>query len=269
MTIWQAIIYGIVQGITEFIPVSSSGHLALSQNFLGSGADQMIIEMINLGTLLALLFAFRKRIWSILKDVFRNKKWNLAINLLITSIPAGIIGLTLSGFIARTHFFGATIVVALALGSVGLVMIYLNKIVEYFHVRPLPMENISKKRALVIGLVQTFALIPGVSRSGATIITGRLIGLNSRDAAEYSFLASIPLFVGVVAKGFISSSDRAYWYDNMYALLIGNFVAFVIGFFVINFLLSYLQRRNSLRVFGIYRVILASVVLGLLLLTQL
>ncbi|MCL2038732.1 undecaprenyl-diphosphate phosphatase [Candidatus Saccharibacteria bacterium] len=280
MTIWLAIIYGVVQGLTEFIPVSSSGHLALAQNFLAGGVDQLFIEMINLGTLLALLIAFRKKLWSILQDIFIKRNFKLAINLLITAIPAAILGLTLSDFIAETHFFGATVVVALAMMLVGLIMIFLNPIIARLNarhfqitsvanVRTLKINNLRKKQALVIGLSQSVALIPGVSRSGATIITGRLLGLDSRDAAEYSFLASIPLFCGVVAKGFLSSSDRAYWSANFWPLVIGNLAAFVVGIIAIRFLLAYLKRQNSLRLFGIYRVALASSVLIFLLLTQL
>ena len=269
MTFWLAILYGAVQGLTEFIPVSSSGHLALAQNLFAGGVDQLFIEMINLGTLLALLIAFRKKIWSILQDIFLRKNWTLAINLLITAIPAGIIGLTLGDFIAETPFFGAVAVVAIAMMAVGFIMIFLNKIIARLKVRDLAFDKIKKKQALVIGLSQAIALIPGVSRSGATIITGRLLGLNSRDAAEYSFLASIPLFMGVVAKGFLSSSDRAYWSENFWPLIVGNLVAFVVGVIVIRFLLAYLKQKNSLEIFGIYRVVLASSVLVILLLTRL
>lgn len=269
MTFWLAIIYGAVQGLTEFIPVSSSGHLALAQNFLAGGVDHLFIEMINLGTLLALLFAFRKKIWAILQDIFLHKKWGLAINLLITAIPAGVIGLALGGFIADNSFFGNTVVVAIAMMSVGVVMIFLDRITKRFFVRNLPLDKINKKQALIVGLSQTVALIPGISRSGATIITGRLLGLNSHDAAEYSFLASIPLFCGVVAKGFLSSSDRAYWAENLWPLIVANLVAFIVGAIVIKFLLAYLQRKNSLKVFGIYRVVLATSVLVALLLSNL
>jgi undecaprenyl-diphosphatase len=269
MTFLLAILYGVVQGLTEFIPVSSSGHLALAQNLFAGGVDQLFIEMINLGTLLALLIAFRKKIWSILQDIFLHKKWGLAINLLITAIPAGIIGLTLNDFIAETGFFGAAVVVAIAMMLVGLIMIFLNQILAKLKVFPLAFDKISKPQALIIGLSQSVALIPGVSRSGATIITGRVLGLNSHDAAEYSFLASIPLFMGVVAKGFLSSEDRAYWSANFWPLVLGNLAAFVVGVIVIKFLLAYLQRKNSLRVFGIYRVVLAASVLAILLVTKL
>ena len=269
MTILLAILYGAVQGLTEFIPVSSSGHLALAGYFFADGIDQLFVEMINLGTLAALFIAFRKKIWSILVDVFQNKKWRLAVNLLITAIPAGIIGLTLGDFIADTGFFGAAVVVAVAMMLVGFIMIFLNQITRKLKVKELAFDQVGKKQALIIGLSQAVALVPGVSRSGATIITGRVLGLNSRDAAEYSFLASIPLFLGVVAKGFLSSSDRAYWSEHFWPLVIGNLVAFVVGVIVINFLLGYLKRKNSLRIFGIYRVVLAASVLLILLCTNL
>lgn len=262
MNILQAIFLGFVQGLTEFIPVSSSGHLVLIQQlFSWNGSHfHLFLEFINLGTLLALLIYFRKRIWSILIDIFKHHNFHLAANLLITSIPAGLIGLALSDFIDSAPFFSSLFTIACAMGIVGLIMIIIDRLP---HLSPLKNENeLSPFRALAIGLLQVFALIPGTSRSGTTIIAGRLMGLDSESSANYSFLASIPIMTGVCLKMFLSSSSRAYLAANLPALLIGNLVAFVVGWFALKFLLAYLKKPGSLQTFGKYRLVLALVIIG-------
>ncbi len=265
MEIWQALILGLIQGLTEFIPVSSSGHLELAQHIfcIPSQNFHLFLEFINLGTLLALLIFFRKRIWKILHDVFTEKNYKLALNILITSIPAGIIGLLLSDFIENNDFFSSLFTVSIAMGVVGLIMICIDFLP---HLSNLKNENsLTPIRALVIGLLQTFALIPGTSRSGTTIIAGRLVGLDSESSAEYSFLASIPIMVGVCLKMFLSESNRAYFAANADVLILGNLVAFVVGLIALRFLLDYLKKPKSLQTFGKYRIILAFLVIGTLL----
>ncbi len=263
MGIAEAIVLGLTQGLTEFIPVSSSGHLEIVEALMGLRADDFhfFLELINIGTLLALLIYFRKRILSILEDIFKKHNYKLAINILITSIPAGIIGLLLSDFIEGNPFFSSLATIAIAIGLVGLLMIFIDKLP---HLSKLKDENhLTKTRALLIGLAQTFALIPGVSRSGSTIVAGRLVGMNSESSAEYSFLASIPIMCGVCLKTFISSSSRAYLVNNFGILLLSNIIAFAAGMFAIDFVMRFLKKSSSLKYFGYYRVILACLVLAL------
>lgn len=267
MSVWMSIILGLVQGLTEFIPVSSSGHLEIVQQVLGTRGDDFhyFLELINIGTLLALLIFFRKRIVKILQDVFVRKNYTLAINILITSIPAGVIGFLLSGVIGDAPFFSSLYTISIAMGVVGILMIIVDKLPQ---MSKLKNENyLPKSRALFIGLAQTFALIPGVSRSGSTIVAGRMAGLNSESAAEYSFLASIPIMCGVVLKTFVSSGSRAYLFDNWWMLLLSNAVAFVSGLVAIGFLLKFLKKSDNLKWFGYYRVILACIVLILVLIS--
>ena len=262
MNILETIVLGLVQGLTEFIPVSSSGHLVIAQQLFGSGSDHTFLEFINIGTVLALVIFFRKRIWLILKDVFINKNYTLARNILITAIPAGIVGYLLSDFIDNTPFFGSLAVVMVTLAVVGLLMIVLEKLPKLDPVKN--GNHLSAGRAFLIGLAQMFALIPGVSRSGSTIITGRLMGLSPAAAAEYSFLASLPIMLGVTLKVFIKSSDRLYFVEHMPMLLLSNLVAFVSGLIAIGFLMNYLS-KHSLAVFGWYRVGLAAIIAVVLL----
>lgn len=265
MDIFQSILLGFVQGLTEFIPVSSSGHLELAQQLFGFAGENfhLFLEFINLGTLLALLIYFRKRIWKIIKDIFTEKNYKLALNLLITSIPAGIIGLILSGFIEEQSFFSSLYTVCGAMGIVGLIMVAIDHIP---HMSELKSENeLTPIRALIIGLLQTFALIPGVSRSGSTIIAGRIVGMDSESSAEYSFLASIPIMAAVCLRMFLSSTGRAYFTANLGPLLLGNLVAFIVGLIALRFLLAYLKKPKSLQSFGKYRIIVACLVIGTML----
>lgn len=265
MDIFQAIILGLVQGLTEFIPVSSSGHLELVQYIFNFSADNfhLFLEFINLGTLLALLIYFRKRIWKIIKDIFTERNYKLALNILITSIPAGVIGLILAGFIENNEFFNSIYTVCAAMGIVGLIMVLIDKLP---HMSSLKSENnLTPARALIIGLTQVFALIPGVSRSGSTIVAGRLVGMDSESSAEYSFLASIPIMCGVCLKMFLSSEGREYFGQNLEILLWGNLVAFIVGMIALKFLLKYLKKPKSLQTFGKYRIIVCLLMIGTML----
>ena len=259
MNILESTVLGLVQGITEFIPVSSSGHLEITQRILGAGGRaedfHFFLELINFGTLFALLFYYRQTIWEILQRVFVKKDYKLALNILITSIPAGIIGLLLSKAIEKLPFFSSLTTIGFAMGFVGLIMIFVNKLP---HLSKLKDENeLTPGRALAIGLAQTFALIPGVSRSGSTIITGRVMGLDSKSAAKYSFLASLPIMIAVCGKSLLSSSSRAYITSNLGMLLLSNLVAFVSGLIALQIVMKYFKKENSIPSFGVYRVILA------------
>jgi len=253
----EAIILGLIQGLTEFIPVSSSGHLVIGQTLFSGSSSHLFLEWINIGTLGALLVYFRRRIIAIFVDIFKHKKYQLARNIVITALPAGIVGFLLAGFIGRTPFFGSIITVTITLALVGILMVVLDKLPKASKV--VAGENLSPWRALAIGVAQILALIPGVSRSGSTIITGRLMGLSAAQAAEYSFLASLPIMLGVTLKLVLSSSDRQYFIDNAAMLTLSNAVAFIAGLVAVGFLMRYLS-RHSLALFGWYRIGLATII---------
>lgn len=265
MDIFEAILLGFVQGITEFIPVSSSGHLEIVRQIFNFPAENfhLFLEFINLGTLLALIFYFRKRIWKIITDVFHERNYKLAINIVITCIPAGLAGLLLGDLIENSDFFNSIFTVAGAMGIVGIIMVLIDKLP---HMSKLENEeHLTPVRALIIGILQTFALIPGTSRSGTTIIAGRLTGLDSESAAEYSFLASIPLMCAVCLKMFLSETGRTYFAANVGPLLLSNLVALIVGWLALTFVLSYLKKPKSLQSFGKYRIIVACLVIGTML----
>jgi len=255
MTLLEAIILGLIQGLTEFIPVSSSGHLVVAQILFGRTPSHLFLEFINIGTALALVVFFWGRLVEIAREVVVDRNLVMARNVLITALPAGVIGFTFADFIAINPFFANGWVVVVTLASVGAVMVLLPRIPKASSLSRA--ENLSPQRALAIGFAQALALVPGVSRSGSTIIAGRLAGLKAAQAAEYSFLVSIPIMIGVTAK--VLLSDQQYLVDNMYILLAGNAVAFISGLFAVGFLMRYLQ-RHELAVFGWYRIGLAAVI---------
>jgi len=264
MNLLETIVLGLIQGLTEFIPVSSSGHLVLAQQFFSGASDHLFLEFVNIGTLLALLVYFRKRIKGIIIDVFVNKNLILARNILITAFPAGLIGLFLADFIESAPFFESVLVVTIALAVIGVVMIVLEKLPKASPVKA--GEDLTAPRALAIGLMQMLALVPGVSRSGSTIIAGRLTGLSPAAAAEYSFLVSIPIMLGVTAKLLMKASDRAYLLEHLPTLILSNTIAFISGLVAVGFLMRYLA-NHSLAIFGWYRLGLAAV-LAVVLLVQ-
>ena len=261
----EGAVLGLVQGLTEFIPVSSSGHLEFIQQLIGNRSNDfhLFLEFINIGTLLALIIFYRYRIKDIILDVFKRHNYRLALNLIITTIPAATIGFLASSLISSLPFFSSIITISFAMIAVGILMIVIDKLPKLSRLKN---ENhLTKPRALLIGLAQVFALIPGTSRSGSTIIAGRIVGLNSESAANYSFLASIPIMLGVLVKTLISTTDRAYFFDNLPNLVIANLIAFAFGLLALRFVMQYLKRREALRAFGWYRIIIASVALIFLL----
>lgn len=261
MTIVESIVLGLIQGLTEFIPISSSGHLVVAQHFLSGASDHLFLEWINIGTMLALIAYFWQRIIAIITDVFVSRNFRLLRNILLTSIPAGVVGFVSADLIEHSAFFGSVVVVAVMSAVVGIVMIVLEKLPKASPVKN--GEALTVPRALTIGFAQMLALIPGTSRSGATIIAGRLSGLSAKEAAEYSFLASLPIMAGVTLK--VILQDGAYFASHVDTLLIGNVAAFVSGLLAVGFLMRYLA-NHSLAVFGWYRVALSIVIVGILLL---
>ena len=263
MSIVEAIFLGVVQGLTEFIPVSSSGHEVLVEHFFGAGRDHLFLEFINIGTVVALVIYFWPKIMDLLEEMIFRHNWRLAWNIFISAVPAGVFGLLLADAIENNAFFGNAWVVAVMMLVVGLIMVRLEKLPRLKPVKD--GEHLTQNRAWGIGLAQAVALIPGTSRSGSTIVAGRLVGLSPEAAAEYSFLLSVPIMLGVIAKVFLKSSDRAYLAHNLMPVVVSNIFAFGFGLLAVSFLMRYLS-RHSLAIFGWYRIGLAVVVMGLLLL---
>jgi undecaprenyl-diphosphatase len=258
--IFESLILGLVQGITEFIPVSSSGHLVLTQELFGQTADHLFIQALDFGTLLALVIFFWPRLVDLARQVFVERNFRLLRNLVLTALPVAVIGLALSRAIESNGFIKSPIVVSVMLAVVGLVMIVLEKLPKLSAKQD--GADLTAGRAIGIGLAQVLALIPGVSRSGSTIIASRLAGLKPKAAAEYSFMVSIPIMCGLVLK--LLAADYGYIAANWQPLLVGNLAALVAGLIAVKFMIGYLS-RHSLAVFGWYRLAVAAIFAILLL----
>lgn len=260
----DALVLGSIQGLTEFIPISSSGHLVIAQTFLSGASEHLFLEWINVGTVLALIIFFRARIINAIRTILVERDYALLRNVLIAILPAGLAGFLLADFIETTAFFGSVWTVVVMLVIVGVALIVLERLPKRSPVSSA--ERLPWQRALAIGGAQALALVPGTSRSGATIIAGRLSGLNRSEAAAFSFLVSIPIMLGLIAKLVLSSSGREYFMANVSALIIGNVAAFITGLLAVGFLMRFLEKK-SLAIFGWYRIGLA-VVIALILLLQ-
>ena len=257
MNIIESAILGLVQGLTEFIPVSSSGHLLVLGNLLGnSGNLHLFVQALDFGTTLALVIYFRHRLIDLARAIFIHHDYRLLRNVILTCLPVATIGLLLANFIEKSSFFTSSLVIAIAMATIGLIMIILDRLPRLSSIKD--GQKLSAGRALMIGVAQCLALIPGTSRSGSTIIASRLMGLSTSEATEYSFLVSIPVMLGLTGK--LLLSDSAYLISNWQTVLIGNIAAFLAGIIAIKYLLAYLRRHN-LRVFGLYRVMLAGLII--------
>lgn len=262
MSIVEAIILGIIQGLTEFIPVSSSGHLVIAQTLLLGEADHLFIQALDFGTLFALLIYFFPKLVDLARKVFVEHDLRLARNIVLTCIPAGVLGLLLADFIQKSSVLLNPLTVSIMLALVGVLMVVVDKLPKKSDKQS--GTDLSPKRALVVGFAQAFALIPGVSRSGSTIVASRIMGLSPKAAAEYSFMVSIPIMLGLVGKLLLKPDDRAYMIAQLDVIIVANIAAFIAAIAAIHFLLQYLS-KHGLALFGWYRIALAAVVITVLL----
>ena len=227
MNIWQAIILGVLQGLTEFLPVSSSGHLVLVQNFLPNFEQSGITfdTILHAGTMLAILIYFRENILSL------NKK--TLFLLLIGSIPAGLVGVLFASQIEG--LFSNIKLVGLAL----LITAILNYFTDRFEGRR---EKLNKLDAIFIGIGQALAIIPGVSRSGSTIFVGTSQGIRRKTAAEFSFLLSVPAVTGANVLQFYSHGLDESFQIGVYS--VGCIAAFISGILAISAVMRFLTEKK-------------------------
>ena len=244
----QAITLGIIQGLTEFLPISSSGHLVLVPNLLGwSIQSQAFDTVLHFGTVGALIIYF----WKDLFEIIKSKK--LILLLLIGSIPAGILGFLFEKAFEETFRSVSSVLVFLLVGTV-LMLVAESRYKKVWHTERIgEINKITNLKSFIIGIFQSFALFPGLSRSGSTISAGMLFGLTREAAARFSFLLSIPIVLGA---GFFKIIDSYAVLSFDLDLLLGFISSFLVGMIAIRFLLKFLK-SNNLYVFIIYRLLLA------------
>ncbi len=261
----EGLLFGILEGITEWLPVSSTGHLILLRRFLSPSFDDAFFSLfevvIQLGAILAVVCLFFGELWPLSRKAEggeRKKILALWGKILIATAPAALIGFFFEDIL--DFFFYNPISVAITLVLYGIVFLILEKIARKTEVNDL--ESIKIKDALCIGLFQCLSLIPGTSRSGSTMIGGRLLGLSRSTAASLSFFLAIPTMAGaglLRALRFLSAGEALSAPEGV-ALALGTVTAFAVSLISLRFLMDFV-RRHSFAPFGIYRIVLGVAVL--------
>ncbi|MFH1972625.1 MAG: undecaprenyl-diphosphate phosphatase [archaeon] len=249
MEIIDAIILGIIQGITEWLPISSSGHLVIFQELFSVQVPVFYDIMLHLATLIVILIVFNQEIINILKSCIRWKKdrhFYLGLYILIGSFFTAVIGLLFKDLILP--MFTSLLAVSIALIVTGILLL-LTKFVKL-------KREIKVKDSIIIGLVQGLALIPGISRSGSTISTGLLLGIKREEIATFSFLLFIPAVIGAT----ILEYDSSFIVSDLIPVIIGMLITIIVGYVTLKFLLEIIKKQKFW-VFSIYCFILATFLL--------
>jgi undecaprenyl-diphosphatase len=255
ISVLQSLFLGFVEGLTEFLPVSSTGHLLLLQHFFGldGEANKTFAVLVQLGAILAIVSVYFGRLWHVATHLGREPAArHFVIGVLIAFLPAAVIGAVLHGFIKGVLFNPMIVCISLIVG--GFVLMIVDEVrlpVKYTDATafPLPMY-------LGIGFIQCLAMIPGVSRSGSTIVGAMLLGSDKRAAAEFSFFLAMPTMAGAFAYDLLKSY-KILAFDDVVAISLGFVAAFVSGLFVVRSLLDYVSRHGFMP-FAWWRIIVGS-----------
>lgn len=266
--ILKAIFIGIVQGITEWLPVSSTGHMIIANEFINlnvsPGCWELFEVITQLGSIIAVIFIFFDKLnpWSKNKDaVMRKRTWSLWFKVIVAVLPAAVIGILFEDWL-NEHFYNF-IVVAIALVVYGVLFIVIERINKSRKYKVEDVYDIDYPTALKIGCFQVLSLIPGTSRSGSTILGASTVGVSRTAAAEFSFFLAIPVMLG--ASGL--KAFKAFVIDGLslsltewVVILTGTVVSFAVSMVVIKFLMNFV-RRHSFESFGWYRIALGAVLI--------
>lgn len=260
--ILKAVIMGIVEGLTEFLPISSTGHLIITGELIGFNSERFhtLFEIvIQLGAILAVVYYYRKKIFKSLKELRPGRQgFNLWFKIFIAFIPSAILGFIFNDFIETYLFSSFTVAIALVIG--GILMILVENAFGQSGLND--MEKADLKQALIIGISQCLALFPGMSRSASTIMGGLISGLSAKASAEFSFFLAIPTMIGAsgysLAKGSMGLSPVEWQ-----ALAVGFAVSFVVALLAVDRFLSYLG-KHSLKPFAYYRIIFGALMIALI-----
>ncbi len=260
--ILKAVVLGIVQGITEWLPVSSTGHMILVDEFLQlQGSDAFVstfLVVIQLGSIMAVVVLYWNKLWPFSRKKTveqRRKTWNLWFHVLVACIPAGIVGILLDDYIDSIFYNPTCIAIALIVYGIAFIVI------ENMHIEKkiTKTKDIDYGTSLKIGGFQMLALIPGTSRSGSTIIGGSLLGVDRKAISEFSFFMAIPVMAGASLLKIVKNG-LAFTAFEWAVMLVGALVAFIVSVLCIRLFMNYI-RNHDFKAFGIYRIILGVIVL--------
>ena len=248
MDLLSALLLGIVQGLTEFLPVSSSGHLELAKAILGKTAPEeglLLTIVLHTATALSTIIVFRKDILDILKGLLafkKNDSWVFAIQIIVSMVPAALVGLFLEDQIALL-FDSNLLLVGIALLLTGVLLRFADSPLH-------SSKSLNNTSAFVIGLAQAIAILPGISRSGATIATAVLLGMDREKAARFSFLMVIPLIFGSMLKSILDAGDTPIQIEWP-TLIVGFLAALITGILACRWMIA-LVKRSQLKYFAYY-----------------
>lgn len=255
-----AVILGIVEGLTEFLPISSTGHLILVNQFISFSEEftKMFDIVIQLGAILSVVVFFRERLFPFGKNKTNAQKkqiWDLWIKTIIGVLPAIFIGAIVGDYIEELLFNPVTVSLALLIGGIVIIMIENRKI----HSKINTIAQLNYKTAFIIGIIQCLAMIPGTSRSAATIIGSMLLGTSRVVAAEFSFFLAIPTIAAASVYSLFKNA-MILSFKEIQLLIVGFVVSFLVALVVIAGFMSFIKRKNF-KPFGYYRIVLGLVVL--------
>ncbi len=258
MPTWQVILLGLLEGLTEFIPVSSTGHVLLAGHFLGFNSPGKTFEvLIQLGAILAILTVYAARLFDILVKLPSDKRTQRFVaGILIAFLPAAVIGALGHSFI-KSVLFETPVLICVMLILGGIVLLAVDRMAPEPHYHDA--MDFPPALAFKIGLFQCLAMIPGVSRSGSTIVGAMLLGADKRSAAEFSFFLAMPTMAGAFAYDLYKNWSRLAP-DDVTGIALGFVTAFIAGVFVVKYLLGYVS-RHGYSLFGWWRIVVG--VLGL------
>ena len=272
--ILKAVLFGIVEGVTEWLPISSTGHMILLNEFVKLNVTDefwnLFLVVIQLGAILAVVILYWKTIWPFKKVklrsggskiIFRSQTMMLWLKALVACIPAGVVGVLFDDWLEE-HFYNAVVVGAMLI-LVGVAFIIIESVNRNKVPRVDRLVDLTFKDAFIIGLFQLIAAIfPGTSRSGATIVGGLLIGVSRTVAAKFTFILAIPVMAGASLLKIVKylKAGLAFTGGELAILGVGMLVAFLVSIFIIAFLMNYI-RKHDFKVFGWYRIILGALVL--------
>lgn len=255
----KALFLGLIEGLTEFLPISSTGHLILFGHLIDfkSDSERVFEVVIQLGAILAVCWLYRQKIIALIQGFFSGDMHarRFAINVFVAFIPAVVIGVLAVDFIKLVLF--SPIVVACALIIGGLIIFAVES--RKFEPKTIEATDITLKQAILVGLAQCIAMIPGTSRSGATIIGGMLSGLSRKAATEFSFFLAMPTMLGAATYDLIRNAN-VLTSDNLLNISVGFVAAFVAALLVVKALVKFVE-KHSLKVFAWYRIILGLIIL--------
>lgn len=255
MTLIQAIILAIIEGLTEFLPVSSTGHMIIGSALMGVTPDEftkLFLIVIQLGTILSVLVLYYKRFFQSISFYFK---------LAVAAIPASILGVLFNDYIDQALESPLVVAITLVLG--GILLLFVDK---WFNKPKIEqMEEVSYKKSFMVGVYQCLALIPGMSRSASTIVGGMTQGMSRKLAAEFSFFLAIPMMFGASIIKLLKffKGENSFTSEQINLLIVGNVVGFVVAILATKFFIGVLT-KYGFKAFGWYRIIVGLIIIGII-----